>query len=97
MVDLASMAILPLAGLLLLSYRSRLVIDFPSRSSQRQGSFLWWQWDESDSLDRFEAVLVRETKIRRRGSTYRSVGLSTGRCEITLYDDRGVRGRSALT
>ncbi len=89
-VDLVAMAVLPLAGALALSYRSRVVIDFPSRLVRRQGSFLGSRWDESYDFDQFEAVFVRELKIRPRGSTYRSVGLSGGRFEITLYDDRGV-------
>lgn len=98
-VDLVAMAVLPLAGALALSYRSRVVIDFPSRLVRRQGSFLGSRWDESYAFDQFEAVVVREARIRPRGATYRSVGLSAGRFEITMYDDRGVpqtlRGRVA--
>ncbi len=87
-VDLLIMSVIPLAGALMLAYRSGVEIDFPSRSVRRRGSFLGSHWDETYSLDRFDAVFVREARIPFQKSAYRSVGLSGGPYEFVLYDDR---------
>jgi len=89
-VGLLAVSVLPALGALGLAYRSSVLIDFPSRLVRRRGSFLGSRWDESYPLDQFEAVLVREVNVPLQRSPYRSVDLSGGRYELTLYDDRAV-------